>query len=53
MAKCRFSLAYSLGKFFRHTALPKSFRRWTMTTLREKAIELGEKVVKHARYRGS
>jgi hypothetical protein len=34
-----FALAYNLGNFFRQTALPKSIRHWTMTTLREKVIK--------------
>ena len=45
-----FALAYNLGNFFRQTALPKSVRYWTMTTLREKVIKIGAKVVCHARY---
>ena len=45
-----FVLAYNLGNFFRHTALPKPVRHWTMTTLREKLIKIGAKVVCHARY---
>ena len=32
------------------TALPRSVRHWTMTTLREKVIKIGAKVVCHARY---
>jgi hypothetical protein len=45
-----FVLAYNLGDFFRQTVLPKSVRHWTMTTLREKVIKIGAKVVCHARY---
>jgi hypothetical protein len=45
-----FALAYNLGNFFRQTALPKSVRHWTMTTLREMVIKIGAKVVSHARY---
>ena len=45
-----FALAYNLGNFFRQVALPKSVRHWTMTTLREKVIKIGAKVVSHARY---
>jgi hypothetical protein len=45
-----FALAYNLGNFFRQVALPKSIRHWTMTTLREKVIKIGAKVVCHARY---
>jgi hypothetical protein len=45
-----FALAYDLGTFFRQVALPKSVRHWTMTTLREKVIKIGAKVISHARY---
>ena len=45
-----FVLAYNLGNFFRQAALPKAVRHWTMTTLREKLIKIGAKVVSHARY---
>ena len=45
-----FALAYNLGNFFRQMAIPKSIRHWTMTTLREKVIKIGAKVVNHARY---
>jgi len=44
------ALACNLRNFFRQTALPKSVRHWTMTTLREKVIKIGAKVVCHARY---
>lgn len=45
-----FVLAYNLGNFFRHSALPLPMKHWTMTTLREKVIKIGAKVVNHARY---
>ncbi len=45
-----FVLAYNLGNFFRKSALPRSMRHWTMTTLREKLIKIGAKIVRHARY---
>jgi hypothetical protein len=45
-----FVLAYNLGNFFRHSALPRVMKHWTMTTLREKVIKIGAKVVSHARY---
>jgi hypothetical protein len=45
-----FALAYNLGNFLRQLALPKPIRQWTMTTLREKLIKIGAKVVCHARY---
>jgi len=44
-----FALAYNLGNFLRRLALPRSMKTWTMTTLREKLIKIGAKVVHHAR----
>lgn len=44
-----FILAYNLGNFLRQTVLPRSVRHWTLTTLREKLIKIGAKVVIHAR----
>ena len=43
-------LAYNLGNFVRRLALPASVRHRTLTTLREKLIKIGAKVVHHARY---
>ena len=31
-------------------ALPKAVKHWSLTTLREKLIKIGAKVVTHARY---
>ena len=45
-----FALAYNLGNFLRRLALPRSVKHWSMTTLREKLIKIGAKVVTHARY---
>jgi len=35
---------------FARLALPKSVRHWSLTTLGEKLIEIGAKVVRHAKY---
>jgi hypothetical protein len=43
-------LAYNLGNFLRRLALPPSVKHWTLTTLRDKLIKIGAKVVYHARY---
>jgi len=43
-------LAYNLGNFVRRLALPASVRHWTLTTLRDKLIKIGAKVVRHVRY---
>ena len=45
-----FALAYNLGNFLRRLALPKSVEHWSLTTLREKLVKIGAKVVRHARY---
>ena len=45
-----FALAYNLGNFLRRLALPKGVKHWSMTTLREKLIKIGAKVVTHSRY---
>jgi hypothetical protein len=42
-----FALAYNLGNFSRQLALPRPVRTWTLTTLREKLIKIGAKVVRH------
>jgi hypothetical protein len=45
-----FALAYNLGNFLRQLVLPKPIKGWTLTTLREKLIKIGAKVVAHAKY---
>jgi hypothetical protein len=44
-----FALAYNLGNFLRRLALPVGVKHWSLTTLREKLIKIGAKVVHHAR----
>ena len=45
-----FALAYNLGNFLRRLALPPGVKHWSLTTLREKLIKIGAKIVRHARY---
>jgi hypothetical protein len=45
-----FALAYNLGNFLRRLALPRSVKHWSLTTLREKLIKIGAKVVHHSKY---
>ena len=45
-----FALAYNLANFLRRLALPQGIRDWSLTTLREKLIKIGAKIVRHARY---
>ncbi len=48
-----FALAYNLGNFLRRLALPVGVKRWSLTTLREKLIKIGAKVVHHALWKRS
>ncbi len=45
-----FALAYNLGNFLRRLALPRSVEHWSLTTMLEKLIKIGAKVVSHSRY---
>ena len=45
-----FALAYNLANFLRQLVLPRPIRGWTLTTLREKVVKIGAKVVSHAKY---
>jgi hypothetical protein len=45
-----FALAYNLANSLRQLALPRPIRSWSLTTLREKLIKIGAKVVQHAKY---
>ena len=44
------ALAYNLGNFMRTLALPKEVEHWSLTTLREKLVKIGAKVIHHGRY---
>ena len=43
-------LAYNLGNFLRRLALPGKVKHWSLTTLREKLIKTGARMIRHARY---
>jgi hypothetical protein len=45
-----FALAYNLANLLRQLVLPNPIRCWTLTTLREKLIKIGAKVVRHSKY---
>jgi hypothetical protein len=45
-----YALAYNLGNFMRALAMPKTAEPWSLTSLREKLIKIGAKVVSHGRY---
>ena len=44
------ALAYNLGNFMRTLAMPKAAEPWSLTSLREKLIKIGARVVSHGRY---
>ena len=45
-----FALTYNLANLVRQLVLPQPIRGWALTTLREKLIKSGAKVVSHAKY---
>jgi hypothetical protein len=44
------ALAYNLANFMRTLAMPQTAQPWSLTSLREKLIKIGAKVVSHGRY---
>ena len=45
-----FAFAYNLGNFLRRLALPKPVQHRSLTTLREKLVKIGARVMRHAKY---
>jgi hypothetical protein len=43
------ALAYNLGNFLRTLATPEPIKDWTLTSLKEKLIKMGAKVISHGR----
>jgi len=44
------ALAYNLGNFMRTLTMPEAAEPWPLSSLREKLIKIGAKVVSHGRY---
>ena len=44
------ALAYNVANFLRTLALPGEVERWSLTSLREKVVKIGAKVIAHGRY---
>jgi Transposase DDE domain group 1 len=44
------ALAYNLGNFLRTLATPEPIKDWSLTSLKEKLIKIGAKVINHGRY---
>ena len=45
----RHALAYNLANFMRTLALPEEVEHWSLTTLREKLVKIGARIVRHGR----
>src|SRR5215472_14829401 len=43
------ALAYNLANFLRTLALPEAVKHWSLTTLRQRLVKIGAKVVCHSR----
>ena len=43
------ALAYNLGNFLRTLALPDEVKQWSMTTLRQRLVKIGARIVCHGR----
>ena len=44
------ALAYNLANFLRSLALPHEVEQWSLTTLREKLVKVGARIMRHDRY---
>jgi Transposase DDE domain group 1 len=44
------ALAYNLANFLRTLALPEEVEHWSLTTLREKLVKIGARIVRRGRY---
>ena len=44
------ALAYNLANFLRSLVLPQEVEQWSLTSLREKLVKIGARIVRHGRY---
>jgi len=42
-------VSYSLANFLRTPALPEAVKHWSLTTLRDRLVKIGAKIVRHGR----
>ena len=42
--------AYNLGNLWRRLALPKAIGKWSLTSLQQRLVKIGGRLIKHARY---
>ena len=43
-------IAYNLGNLWRRLALPRRIRNWSLTSLQQRLVKTGGRLVKRARY---
>jgi len=43
-------IAYNLGNLWRRWALPRRIRNWSLTSLQQRLVKTGGRLVEHARY---
>ena len=43
-------IAYNLGNLWRRLALPRRIEKWSLTSLQQRLVKTGGRLVKHARY---
>ncbi|MGD1158091.1 MAG: transposase [Terriglobia bacterium] len=43
-------IAYNLGNLWRRLVLPKRIDHWSLTSLQQRLVKAGDRLVKHARY---
>ena len=47
---CLNVLAYNLGNLWRRLVLPKRIDHWSLTSLQQRLVKTGGRLIKHARY---
>ena len=43
-------LAYNLGDLWRRLVLPRRIKSWSLTSLQQRLVKTGGRLIKHARY---
>jgi hypothetical protein len=43
-------IAYNLGNLWRHPALPSRIEKWSLSSLQQRLVKTGGRLIKHARY---
>ena len=43
-------IAYNLGNLWRRLTLPKAVGNWSLTSLQQRLVKTGGRLIKHARY---